>query len=112
MATQDRNNRDGAPAIERGNVMTLYRQSRLTTRMRIEPLTTNTASIAQNSSMRPYKKFPTVNSADQMVMHPVNQPSSDIGKFQASRSASTCAGEIPAIARTCVQPGPGGRTFW
>jgi hypothetical protein len=30
-----------------------YRQSRFTTRIRIEPLTANTASIAQNNSILP-----------------------------------------------------------
>src|SRR5262249_38379672 len=83
--------------------------NRLITHTSTDPLTMNTSNSAMASVCRPYRKFPTVNSADQIVAQPATQPTSHNGNFPAPPPAPPP--EIPAPPRTCSPPAPAGRTF-
>ena len=66
------------------------------TRIKMAPVTTKIANSAIAYPIRPYRKFPTIKRADQIVAHPVDHPSSERGMFSFCAQAAACASEMPA----------------
>src|SRR3954453_6412425 len=87
----------------------LLDQSEWITNSNTRPLAINRSSSNKALFKRPYKKLPTVNSADQMVAQPATQPSKASGKLLRAPTGSST--ESPASSRMCRQPGPKGQVL-